>query len=94
MTDFYRDLRSRNKSDSKAKVLRSVPLFAPVSALPWSVQRFYTKEEMLTKGKEAEDDGVGDQVDRVAGAREVELATADALVHGPHLLSGLRGKVN
>ena len=62
--------------------------------MPWSVQRFYTKEEMLTKGKEAEDDGVGDQVDRVAGAREVELATADALVHGPHLLSGLRGKVN
>ena len=94
LTDFYRDWRSRNKSDSKAKVLRSVPLFAPVSALPWSVQRFYTKEEMLTKGKEAEDDGVGDQVDRVAGAREVELATADALVHRPHLLSGLRGKVN
>ena len=49
---------------------------------------------MLTKGKEAEDDGVGDQVDRVAGACEVELATADALVHRPHLLSGLRGKVD
>ena len=35
----------------------------------------------LTEGKEAEDDGMGDEVDGVAGAGEVELPAANALVH-------------
>ena len=35
----------------------------------------------LTECKEAEDDGMGDEVDGVAGAGEVELPTANALVH-------------
>ena len=35
----------------------------------------------LTEGKEAEDDGMGDEVDSVAGAGEVELPAANALVH-------------
>ena len=35
----------------------------------------------LTECKEAEDDGMGDEVDGVAGAGEVELPAADALVH-------------
>ena len=44
----------------------------------------------LTECEEAEDDGVGDEVDGVAGAGEVELPAADALVHRPHLLGRLR----
>ena len=38
-------------------------------------------EEGLTKCEEAEDDGVGDEVDGVAGAGEVELPAPNALVH-------------
>ena len=48
---------------------------------------------MLTKGKEAEDDGVGDEVDGVAGAGEVQLPASDALVHRPHLLCSLDGEI-
>ena len=43
----------------------------------------------LTECKEAEDDGMGDEVDGVAGAGEVKLPASDALVHGPHLLCSL-----
>ena len=36
---------------------------------------------VLTECEESKDDGVGDEVDGVAGAGEVELPASDALVH-------------
>ena len=44
---------------------------------------------VLTECEESKDDGVGDEVDGVAGAGEVKLPASDALVHGPHLLCSL-----
>ena len=71
--------------------MRSVPLFAPV-ALAIVFPPLLSRKEMtlemrrrrrrrLTECKEAKDNGVGDEVDGVAGAGEVELPAADALVH-------------
>ena len=39
------------------------------------------RRRVLTECKESEDDGVGDEVDGVAGAGEVKLPAPDALVH-------------
>ena len=89
------------------KVLRSVPLFAPVAnaiVFPPLLslkemtslemrrrrrrrrrgrrrRRIRKRRRILTECEEAEDDGVGDEVDGVAGAGEVELPAPDALVH-------------
>ena len=79
----------------KGKVLRSVPLFAPVDnaivfppllsrkeiTLEIRRSRRRRRRRRLTECKEAKDDGVGDEVDGVAGAGEVELPAPDALVH-------------
>ena len=48
---------------------------------------------VLTECEESKDDGVGDEVDGVAGAGEVKLPASDALVHGPHLLCSLDGEI-
>ena len=44
-------------------------------------RRIRKRRRILTECEEAEDDGVGDEVDGVAGASEVKLPTPDALVH-------------
>ena len=39
------------------------------------------RRRILTECEEAKDDGVGDEVDGVAGAGEVKLPAPDAFVH-------------